>query len=143
MVDLPACVEQVASYYGVPYSLVQAVSHVESRGNYRAINRSNKNGSEDIGLMQINSVWLPVLSKYGIRRSDLLDNPCVNAAVGSWILRKYFIRTGNWVDALSAYNAGPRRISLGRKYALKVIRYWYKIEAKGRQEGVVLAGDGG
>ena len=35
--------------------------------------------------MQINSSWLPILAKYGIAKSDLL-NPCVNTHVGAWVL---------------------------------------------------------
>ena len=127
--DLPACVQSAASHYGLPYSLIKAVVYVESRGNPLAVNRSNRNGTEDIGLMQINTVWRPVLHRYGIGKEDL-KNPCINAIAGSWILRKYYVKTGNWVDALSAYNAGPSRLNVGRKYALKVIRYWYQFRGE-------------
>ena len=39
-----------------------------------AINR-NRDGSHDIGLMQINSMHLPDLARQGITRQRLLDEP--------------------------------------------------------------------
>ena len=64
----------------------------------------NANGSEDIGLMQINSSWLPMLARYGIRREHLF-NACVNAYVGTWILAANFRQFGPTWKAVGAYNA--------------------------------------
>ena len=46
----------------------------------------NKNDTYDIGPMQINSTWLPVLSKYGLTRAQVQSDPCINVMVGTWIL---------------------------------------------------------
>jgi len=64
----------------------------------------NSNGTEDIGLMQINSSWLPKLARYGIRRQDLF-NPCVNGYVGTWILASNIRQFGPTWKAVGAYNA--------------------------------------
>lgn len=82
-----ACFEEAAARYQVPVVLLQAISKIESPGNPRAINR-NRDGSYDIGHM-INSRWLPVLSKYGIREADLWD-ACTNTHVGAGCWRATF-----------------------------------------------------
>lgn len=97
------CIDDAAVYHRVHPSLVRAIASVESRFNPVAHN-INSNGSEDIGLMQINSAWLPTLARYGISRAALY-NACTNAYVGVWILSQNMARLGlNW-NAVGAYNA--------------------------------------
>ncbi|WP_341678714.1 lytic transglycosylase domain-containing protein [Niveibacterium sp. SC-1] len=64
--------ESAGQKHGVSPYLLYAIAKTESSLNPRATNR-NGNGSEDVGLMQINSVWLPTLARYGITRADLFD----------------------------------------------------------------------
>lgn len=83
-----------------------------------ALNR-NRDGSWDVGLMQINSRWLPTLSRHGITAEQLWE-PCVSIHVGAWILAGNFRRLGfNW-EAVGAYNA--RRQDLRMSYARSVIQ---------------------
>lgn len=97
------CFDEAAKRYNVPVEVLHAISHVESRGHPTAVNR-NRDGSYDIGHMQINSRWLPQLKRYGIEEHHLYD-PCTNTHVGAWILAQNFYRMGyNW-DAIGAYNA--------------------------------------
>lgn len=97
------CFEHAAQRYGVPTVLLQAIAHQESGGRATAIN-VNRNGSRDIGLMQINSGWLRTLARHGIYERDLYD-PCVNTLVGAWILANNFARHGYTTQGLGAYNA--------------------------------------
>lgn len=97
------CFEWASRRYGMSTHLLQAIALQESGLNPRAVNR-NTNGSTDIGLMQINSSWTPVLARYGIRTEDLWD-PCTNILVGAWILGDNLARLGPTVEALGAYNA--------------------------------------
>jgi soluble lytic murein transglycosylase-like protein len=97
------CFEHAAQRYGVPPVLLQAIAHQESGGRATAIN-VNRNGSRDIGLMQINSGWLRTLARHGIDERDLYD-PCVNTLVGAWILANNFARHGYTMQGLGAYNA--------------------------------------
>jgi soluble lytic murein transglycosylase-like protein len=111
-----ACFDEAAARYRLPVSLLQAISRVESAGRPDAINR-NKNGSYDIGHMQINSGWLPLLKRYGIEERMLFD-ACTNTHVGAWILAQSVAKLGyNW-DAIGAYNAASPQKRL--RYAWKV-----------------------
>ncbi|MBX3630307.1 MAG: lytic transglycosylase domain-containing protein [Nitrosomonas sp.] len=113
-----ACFEEAAARYKLNPELLKAISRVESNGNPNAINRSNKNGSHDIGHMQINSRWLPTLKTYGITEQSLFD-PCINTHVGAWVLAGNIQRMGYSWDAIGAYNA--RSPDKRRLYAKKVV----------------------
>jgi soluble lytic murein transglycosylase-like protein len=112
-----ACFDEAAARYRVPSSLLMAISRVESSGNPQAISR-NPDGSHDIGHMQINSRWLPLLKRYGIDERSLFD-ACTNTYVGAWILAQNIHRLGyNW-NAIGAYNARSpsKRMAYARKVA--------------------------
>ena len=116
------CFEEAAARYRLPSSLLKAISRVESSGRAGAVNR-NADGSHDIGHMQINSRWLPVLQPYGISADALLD-PCINTYVGAWILARNIARLGYGWDAIGAYNAASpsKRIAYARKVAAALQR---------------------
>lgn len=100
------CVAQAADYYDLPEILLRAIVQYESGGDASVVH-VNTNGSRDIGLMQINEMWLPALAKQGISEADLLDG-CVNVFVGAWILSGNYARTRDLWQAVGAYNAGFR-----------------------------------
>lgn len=60
--------------YDVPASILIAVAKVEN-GKVNSVNY-NKNGSYDIGKMQINSTYLLDLKKYGITEDMLKSDGC-------------------------------------------------------------------
>lgn len=98
------CWAKAEQTYGVPSKLLVAIAKVETNLKPTVISKPNKDGSYDIGLMQINSKWLSKLSRYNITERDLLE-PCTNVMVGAWILSDNIQRLGyNW-NAVGAYNA--------------------------------------
>lgn len=113
-----ACFDEAAERYRVPVSLLKAISTVESGGNPRARNK-NRNGSFDIGHMQINSAWLPTLARYGIDEERLWE-PCINTNIGAWVLSQNIARFGLTWNAVGAYNAATESKRL--EYAKKVSR---------------------
>jgi len=125
-----ACWDDAAARYQVNSTLLRAIARTESDLNPKAISR-NRNGSRDIGLMQINSSWLPVLASHGIAERDLFD-PCTNVYVGAWILAQNFQRMGSGWDAVGAYNA--RQPELRRAYASKVYRNLRTVTDKRHKE---------
>ncbi|MFX1739871.1 lytic transglycosylase domain-containing protein [Paraburkholderia sp. A1RI_3L] len=97
------CIDDAAAYQHISAQLVRAIARQESGMRAGAIN-VNANGTEDIGLMQINSSWLPTLARYGIRREHLF-NACTNAYIGTWILASNIRQFGPTWKAVGAYNA--------------------------------------
>jgi soluble lytic murein transglycosylase-like protein len=114
-----ACWDDAAQRYQVSSALLYAIARTESGLNPQAIGR-NRNGSRDIGLMQINSTWLPKLATHGIHESDLFE-PCTNIHVGAWILADNVSRLGYTWEAVGAYNA--TNPALRRAYIEKVRRH--------------------
>jgi len=110
------CFEYAGNEHGITPIILESIARVESNLNPRAINR-NRDGSVDIGLMQINSGWLKTLN---VSQKDLLDDACLNTRVGAQILRQCIDRYGlNW-EAIGCYNATSRDKKVG--YAWKVFR---------------------
>ncbi len=100
---LADCLDDAARFHHVNVVLVRAIAQQESGMRANAVNR-NTDGSEDIGLMQINSSWLPKLRRYGVTRESLF-NACVNGYVGTWILASNIRQFGPTWKAVGAYNA--------------------------------------
>lgn len=118
------CFDDAAQAHKVPKALLLAIAKQESNFNPAALGR-NPNGSHDIGLMQINSAWLPTLRRYGLTAQHLLD-PCVNLHVGAWVLAGNIRQLGYTVNALGAYNAVTPSKRLA--YAQKVLRHANRFE---------------
>jgi soluble lytic murein transglycosylase-like protein len=97
------CLDDAARFHRVSTVLVRAIAQQESGMRANAVN-TNNDGTEDIGLMQINSSWLPKLRRYGITRESLF-NGCVNGYVGTWILASNIKQFGPTWKAVGAYNA--------------------------------------
>lgn len=120
------CWAQAAQRYGIARDLLVAIGRTESGLNPQAVGVNR--ASVDIGLMQINSAWLPRLQRFGIQRADLFD-ACINIDVGAWILAQEVSRYGYTWQAVGAYNAGPytartreRKMEQYKRYAWSVFR---------------------
>lgn len=114
------CFVDISNYYKVPTEIILAVAKKENGRNGLVVG-PNDNGSYDLGVMQINTWWFDDRNKYnmvnwGIEIEDVINNPCQNLAVASWILAMNYQQTNNWYDAVTIYNAG-KICQVGRKYA--------------------------
>jgi soluble lytic murein transglycosylase-like protein len=112
------CARDAGESFSVPLALILLIMDTES--GVVGKESSNRNGSKDLGPMQINSLWLPKLETLGISREDIRDNGCVNVAVASWILREHLIETGDPLKALARYHSkNPERARIYTKAALE------------------------
>lgn len=126
---LPDCAVDIAEFYDVPIELVAAVKYAESGSRGQKVGRigPNRNGTYDLGAMQINTWWLTKaspeyrLSNWGIDEAELLQNECTNIAVGTWILSQNLNRYGNTRAALAAYNTGSPSSNVGLRYADRIM----------------------
>ena len=130
------CWDAAAKYHGLDPWLLYSVAYVESRHNASVVSGKNRNGTYDIGLMQINSIWLPELRRYGISESTL-KNGCASTYVGAWIMAKNIRRYGYTWQAIASYNVGSvetrnRRV-IGYGYAKKVYDAYHLLTIKNRQ----------
>ena len=100
---LADCIDDAASYHGVNPQVLRAIGYQESHLNPQAHNR-NRNGSEDLGMFQINTIHLPELARYGVGRQMLYD-PCVSAYVAAWHLARKVQLHGNSWHAIGAYHS--------------------------------------
>ena len=129
------CFEHASQRYGVPANLLKAIALQESSGRAHAFNR-NPNGTFDMGMMQINSAWLPTLARHGIQPQHLWD-PCVSTLVGAWILANNFARLGYNTQGLGAYNAAsPHK---RERYARQVLGRLTQVAAYPQQRAWVAS----
>lgn len=118
-----ACMSLVASIYGLPPRVLPSIHAVEG-GRPGTVSR-NRNGTEDLGVMQVNTVWLPALARYaglpaGEVRRRLIDVPCFNIAAAGAILRTHLDENGG--DLMRAVgNYHSRTPELHLSYRLKVM----------------------
>lgn len=127
--DTLACLDKAAAERGLDARLLRAVARAESNLNPMAMNRTHveRTGTVDIGLLQINSSWLPTLGRHGIHERHLYD-ACMNARVGAWLLAEALARHGNTWNAVGSYNAactqlrGARCAAARQAYAWRVFR---------------------
>ena len=98
------CFAKASDRFGVDKRMLVAIAKTESAFDANAVGRPNANGSYDIGIMQINTFWLPTLARYGITEEGL-RNACTNIHVGAWILAQNINRHGATWKAVGAYNA--------------------------------------
>lgn len=115
--QISGCWDKAATIYKVDPWLLMAIAKTESSFDSKATN-VNKNKSVDMGMMQINSMWLPTLKKFGIN-SNHLFNPCTSIFVGAWIVAQNIQHFGYNQDGIGAYNS-PGNITIRRNYAQKV-----------------------
>ena len=128
----------------VPEELLRAIAKVESGAlNAATAENKNKDGTRDIGRMQINTGWLGALTKFGITE-DSLRNECTSIQVGAWIMAHNVNRHGLSWDAVGAYNVGCKKLSKQEcerrrnLYAWKVFRAIKPAEQKIKEEPVEM-----
>ena len=131
-----SCFIAAGAKYKLSPTLLKGVALTESSGRDNATNTNHSptTKSVDVGLMQINSGWFPLLeSRYGIKPMRLKDG-CTSIDVGAWILAHEFKRHGNQWAAVGAYNAACTRLKgvacakARQAYSWKVFNMMMRVE---------------
>ncbi|MGI4808324.1 MAG: lytic transglycosylase domain-containing protein [Janthinobacterium lividum] len=119
-----SCMALVAQIYALPPRVLPAIQRVE--GGQPGLVRTNTNGSQDLGIMQINTIWLPHLAGYSRLsqpevRDRLLNNACYNIAAAGLIMRTYLDETaGDLLRAVGNYHSHTPHLNLN--YQSQVLR---------------------
>lgn len=119
---MAACLMLASQTYTVPPALLVGIYKAE--GGKIGQEVANSNGSYDLGPMQINTIWMPVLAeKWGVNektaRKWVRDDACTNLSVAAWILRNHINETKSLATALAHYHS--RTPKYGVKYQDRVI----------------------
>ena len=104
-----ACMALVASLYQLPPRVLPSIYAIE--GGRPGTVATNSNGTQDLGVMQVNTIWLPALARYtGLSepevRRRLTDQACFNIAAAGAILRSYLdAADGDLMRAIGNYHS--------------------------------------
>ena len=108
-VPFVACMSLVAGLYALPPRVLPSIQKIE--GGRPGLVSRNANGSEDYGVMQVNSLWLDSLARYSslppeIVRDHLVNRPCFNIAAAGLIMRYYLDEAeGDLMRAIGNYHS--------------------------------------
>ncbi len=108
-VPFVACMSLVAGLYALPPRVLPSIQKIE--GGRPGLVSRNANGSEDYGVMQVNSVWLVPLARYAnlspaVVRDRLVNRPCFNIAAAGLIMRRYLNEAGgDLMQAVGNYHS--------------------------------------
>ena len=109
--ELANCSRVVAERYGIPVLLIELIrKHLEA-GEVGKVSHNN-NDSYDMGPMQINSIHLPELERYGYTAERLINDGCVNIVIGGWLLARQIRHRRSFAHGLTAYHSHTRTPAL-------------------------------
>ncbi|MDQ2804617.1 MAG: lytic transglycosylase domain-containing protein [Pseudomonadota bacterium] len=130
------CIESAATAYRLPPAVVLILLSVEG-GSLGRVSR-NSNGTVDIGPMQVNTIWLPVVARHwGATPADtyaaLRDNFCANVEAGTWILRQAMDQAhGDFWEGVGFYHSHDPGYEAD--YLRKVLRQALRLQAQALRE---------
>lgn len=121
--DVPIeCINKAAVAYYVPATMIISVLRTEN-GRVGMAKR-NKDGTYDYGPMQINSRWLSKVAPYGYTKVDIQYNPCVNVAVGAWILSQSIASGQNLWSGVGDYHSHTPGLNEPYQQKVQSIHKW-------------------
>jgi hypothetical protein len=112
-----------ASVYHLPPRVLPAILAVE--GGRPGTVHLNKDQSEDLGVMQINTLWIASLARSAVLppevvRDRLVNDACFNIAASGLIMRTYLNETkGDLLRAVGNYHSHTP--VLNQSYQVKVL----------------------
>jgi hypothetical protein len=112
-----------AAFYHLPPRVLPSIQAVE--GGKTGFIHPNANGSADLGLMQVNTIWVGPLARYAHMTPQavaqrLVDDPCFNIAASAAIMRLYLTEAhNNLMVAIGYYHSHTP--DLANTYQQKVL----------------------
>jgi hypothetical protein len=112
-----------AAFYHLPPRVLPSIQAVE--GGRIGLVHANANGTADLGLMQVNTIWIVPLARYarlmpGQVADRLVHDGCFNIAAAAAIMRVYLTEAhGNLMLAIGHYHSHTPDLS--RDYQERVL----------------------
>ena len=104
-----ACMAATAAFYALPPRVLPSI-HVVEGGVPGSVHR-NANGTEDLGVMQINTLWVAPIARVTRMappavRARLISDPCFNIAASGAVMRTYLHEShGDLMAAVGFYHS--------------------------------------
>ena len=136
-VPVVRCIEAAATVYRLPPAVVLILLSVE--GGLLGHVSQNTNGTVDVGPMQVNTIWIPVVARHwGATAADtyaaLRDNFCANVEAGTWILRQAMDQAhGDFWEGVGFYHSHDPGYKAD--YLRKVLRQTLRLQAQAMRQG--------
>jgi transglycosylase-like protein with SLT domain len=128
-IPLLACMVTAAAYYHLPPRVLPSIQAVE--GGAVGVVHGNADGSQDLGIMQVNTRWVTSLSQVAritpdTARLRLIYDGCFNIAAAGAIMRYYLDEAhGDLMLAVGYYHSHTPAISI--EYQNKVLASAYRL----------------
>jgi hypothetical protein len=132
-----ACMAATAAFYALPPRVLPSIQAVE--GGKAGMVRANRDGSADLGLMQVNTRWVAALARYTglapeVVQARLVGEPCFNIAAAGAIMRVYLNEAHeDLMQAVGAYHSHTP--ALNQAYRALVLRSAVKLFVHNRKSG--------
>lgn len=117
-----ACMALVATWNRLPPRVLPSIQVVE--GGRIGLVHPNGDGSQDLGVMQINTRWVAPLARYtgqpeAVIRDRLLGDACFNIAAAGAIMAAYFNEEhGDLMRAVGDYHSHTPALNAGYQQAV-------------------------
>lgn len=104
-----ACMATAAAFYHLPPRVLPSIQAVE--GGQVGMVRIDTNNTADLGLMQVNTIWVEPLAKTAHLTHEAVINrlvydPCFNIAASAAIMQLYMTEArGNLMTAIGYYHS--------------------------------------
>ena len=117
------CMRSAAHDFKLDYFLLRAIR--EQEAGDPGMKKRNRNGSHDLGEMQINTVTVADFASFGITEKDLRRDTCLNIYAGALHLWRKIAETGDVWKGVAWYH--NKRKALGFPYAKQVYRRYVRL----------------
>lgn len=128
-IPLLACMATVAAYYHLPPRVLPSIHAVE--GGAVGIVHKNSDGSQDLGIMQVNTRWVTSLAQVAqiapdVVRFRLIQDGCFNIAAAGAIMRYYLNEAhGDLMLAIGYYHSHTPAFNV--EYQNRVLASAYRL----------------
>ncbi|MCF3945756.1 lytic transglycosylase domain-containing protein [Acidiphilium iwatense] len=115
MIAYLKCMLVASAALGLPPRILPTIQALEG-GRVGSVTL-DRNGTADLGVMQINSIWLPALAErahltVSATREQLIYHPCFNIAAAAVIIRTYVNQSrGNILAAVGDYHSHTQKLN--------------------------------